>query len=225
VTEDRLKLYAANSDGKFRWETVDLDSNPSRALRYGATTYGTIVLEAERAKGDVREEKVQDAEEETLTNALIRVTREGKRAVHFLKGHGEKDLASSERAGLSQLKAALEKVNYEAKDSSWPASQVPDDAAIVVVAGPDKDSTEQVDALTKYVGRAGGSCLVDPFRRRDGDLSSGTGSASATTSSRQRSRTDVRHGPGGADRGRLPVAPDHAGVPPDHRLRSPARSA
>ncbi|MBI4012452.1 MAG: GldG family protein [Candidatus Rokubacteria bacterium] len=167
VTEDRLKLYAANSDGKFRWETVDLDSNPSRALRYGATTYGTIVLEAERAKGDVREEKVQDAEEETLTNALIRVTREGKRAVHFLKGHGEKDLASSERAGLSQLKAALEKVNYEAKELLLAReSKVPDDAAIVVVAGPDKDLLpNEVDALTKYVGRGGRLLvLVDPFK-------------------------------------------------------------
>lgn len=167
TTEDRLKLYAAQSDGKFTWESVDLDSNPLRAARYGAATYGTIVLESELKKGEVREEKVQDADEETLTNALIRVTREGKRIVYFLKGHGEKDLASSERAGLSQLKTALEKVNYEPKDLLLAReAKVPEDAAIVVVAGPEKDLLpNEADALSAYVGRGGKVFfMVDPFK-------------------------------------------------------------
>ncbi len=167
TTEDRLKLYAANSDGKFSWETIDADSNPLRATRYGVTTYGTIVLEAEVKKGEVREEKVQDAEEETLTNALIRVTREGKRVVYFLKGHGEKELAGNERNGLSQLKAALEKVNYETKDLLLAReAKVPDDAGIVVVAGPEKDLLpNEMDALAGYVGRGGRLLLMaDPFK-------------------------------------------------------------
>jgi len=167
TTEDRLKLYAANSDGRFSWETIDADSNPLRATRYGVTTYGTIVLEAEVKKGEVREEKVQDAEEETLTNALIRVTREGKRVVYFLKGHGEKELAGNERNGLSQLKAALEKVNYELKDLLLAReAKVPDDAGIVVVAGPEKDLLpNEMDALAGYVGRGGRLLLMaDPFK-------------------------------------------------------------
>jgi ABC-type uncharacterized transport system involved in gliding motility auxiliary subunit len=167
TTEDRLKLYAANSDGRFSWETIDADSNPLRASRYGVTTYGTIVLESEVKKGEVREEKVQDAEEETLTNALIRVTREGKRVVYFLKGHGEKELAGTERNGLSQLKAALEKVNYEPKDLLLAReAKVPDDAGTVVVAGPDKDLLpNEVDALAGYVGRGGRLLLMaDPFK-------------------------------------------------------------
>jgi gliding motility-associatede transport system auxiliary component len=167
TTEDRLKLYATNSDGKFAWETIDADSNPLRASRYGVTTYGTIVLESEVKKGEVREEKVQDAEEETLTNALIRVTREGKRIVYFLKGHGEKELAGTERGGLSLLKAALEKVNYEPKDLLLAReAKVPDDAGIVVVAGPDKDLLpNEVDALVGYVGRGGRLLLMaDPFK-------------------------------------------------------------
>jgi ABC-type uncharacterized transport system involved in gliding motility auxiliary subunit len=167
TTEDRLKLYAANSDGKFSWESVDADSNPLRASRYGVTTYGTIVLEAEVKKGEVREEKVQDSEEETLTNALIRVTREGKRVVYFLKGHGEKELAGTERNGLSQLKAALEKVNYEPKELLLAReAKLPDDARIVVVAGPEKDLLpNEMDTLTGHLGRGGRLLLmVDPFQ-------------------------------------------------------------
>src|SRR5262245_13381809 len=167
TSEDRLKLYETNSDGKFSWESVDADSNPLRATRYGVTTYGTIVLEAEVRKGEVREEKVQDAEGETLTNALIRVTREGKKTVYFLKGHGEKDLATTERNGLSQLKTALEKVNYETKELLLAReAKVPDDAGIVVVAGPDKDLLpNEVDALAGYLGRGGRIFLMaDPFK-------------------------------------------------------------
>ena len=165
--EDRLKLYAASSDGKFTWEGVDLDANPLRASRYGAVTAGTIVLESELTKGQVREEKVQDSEEESLTNALIRVTREGKQVVYFLRGHGEKDLASNERGGLSQLKAALEKVNYTPQDLLLAReAKVPDDATIVVVAGPDKDLLpNELEALAAFVNR-GGRLLVmaDAFK-------------------------------------------------------------
>lgn len=167
AAEDLLKQYAAQSDGKFSWEIVDADRNPLVARKYNVESYGTVVLEATLQGGQTKEEKILDAEEEKLTNGLIRVTRAGKRVIYFLKGHGEKDLASGERAGYAQVKAAVEKLNYEVKDLLLAREpKVPDDAAIVVVAGPQKDLlANEVDALVAYVARAGKLfVLVDPFQ-------------------------------------------------------------
>jgi ABC-type uncharacterized transport system involved in gliding motility auxiliary subunit len=167
TAEDLLKQYATQSNGKFTWEVVDADRNPLQAKRYGVETYGTVVLEAAPKEGQVKEEKVLDAEEEKLTNALIRVTRGGKRLVYFLKGHGEKDPANREKGGLSEVKAAIEKLNYEVKDLLLAReTKLPDDAAIVVVAGPQKDLLpNEVDALAGYIARAGKVFfMVDPFQ-------------------------------------------------------------
>jgi len=167
TAEDLLKQYAVQSDGKFTWEVVDADRNPLQARRYNVETYGTVVLEAAPKEGQVKEEKVQDAEEEKLTNALIRVMREGKRTIYLLKGHGEKDPGSREKTGLGEIKAAVEKLNYEMKDLLLAReTKIPDDAAIVVVAGPQKDLLpSEVDALAGYIARAGKVFfMVDPFQ-------------------------------------------------------------
>jgi ABC-type uncharacterized transport system involved in gliding motility auxiliary subunit len=167
AAEDLLRQYAARSDGKFTWEVVDADRNPLAAKQYNVESYGTIVLEAALSGGQTKQEKILETEEEKLTNALIRVTRPGKRAVYFLKGHGEKDPSSTERTGYNQMKSALEKLNYEVKDLLLAREpKVPDDAAIVVVAGPQKDLLPtEVDALVAYAARAGKMLLlVDPFQ-------------------------------------------------------------
>jgi len=167
TAEDLLKQYAARSDGKFTWEVVDADRNPLLAKRYGVETYGTVILEGRLADGQVKEEKLTEADEEKLTNGLVRVTRSGKRVVYFVKGHGEKDTADTEKTGFSQVKSALEKTNYQVKDLLLAReTKVPDDAAIVVVAGPQKDLfPNELDALQGYGARAGKMLfLVDPFQ-------------------------------------------------------------
>ncbi len=167
AAEDLLRQYAGRSDGKFTWEVVDADRNPLAAKQYNVESYGTVVLEAALPDGETKQEKIQDLEEEKLTNALIRVTRPGKRSVYFLKGHGEKDPSSSERTGYNQMKSALEKLNYEVKDLLLAReTKVPDDAVIVVVAGPQKNLLPtEIDALAAYVARAGKVLfLVDPFQ-------------------------------------------------------------
>jgi hypothetical protein len=89
----------------------DPDRSPGLARRYGVESYGTLVVQS----GD-KSEKVLDADEDRLTNALVKVTRSGKPVVYVVKGHGERDLSSAERAGLSQAKEQMEKANYEVNE-------------------------------------------------------------------------------------------------------------
>ena len=167
TAEDLLKQYAARSDGKFTWEVIDADRNPLAARQYNVESYGTVILETTLKDGQTKQEKLVELEEEKLTNALIRVTRPGKRTVYFLKGHGEKDPSSSDRTGYNQMKAAIETLNYDVKDLLLAReTKIPDDAAIVVVAGPQKDLLpNELEALVAYVDRAGKVLfLVDPFQ-------------------------------------------------------------
>jgi ABC-type uncharacterized transport system involved in gliding motility auxiliary subunit len=150
--EDLLKQYARYANGKFTWRMADLDREPGLARRYGVDAYNTVVLETK-----TKSEKATDAEEEKLTNALIKVTREAKRVVYVVQGHGERDLTNSDRAGLSEAKASMERSNYEVKPLVLlREAKVPDDAAEVIVPGPRTDLlAPELDALDAYLARGG----------------------------------------------------------------------
>jgi len=160
TAEDLLKQYARHGGSKFTWRSVDPDREPALARRYAVESYGTLVLETKD-----RSEKVLDADEEKLTNGLVKLTREGKRVVHVVQGHGERDLQSTERAGFSDARVSLERANYEVKPLALAREgKIPDGAAVVVLAGPRTDLfPPEVEALQAYLGRGGKLLvMVDP---------------------------------------------------------------
>ena len=162
TAEELLKQYARYSNGKFTWKSADPDREPGLARRYGIESYGTIVLDA-----GAKSEKVLDAEEEKLTNGLVKVTREGKRVVYVIQGHGESELTNTERSGFSEAKSSMEKANYEVKPLVLArAGKVPDDATVVVLAGPRNDLfPPELEVLDAYVGRGGKVlAMVNPFQ-------------------------------------------------------------
>jgi ABC-type uncharacterized transport system involved in gliding motility auxiliary subunit len=172
IAEDLFKQYARYAGGKFTWRVVDPDREPGLARRYGIESYGTVVLETKE-----RSEKVTDAEEEKLTNGLVKLTRQGKRAVYIVQGHGEHELTNPDRPGFSEAKTALEKANYEVKPLVLAReTQIPDDAAVVVLAGPRTELlAPELGVLDAYVARGGklfvmadpvilGASPADPLR-------------------------------------------------------------
>lgn len=160
AAQDLLDQYAHYSS-KFHYEFVDPDRHPALARRYGITTYGTVVLESTG-----KEEKVQGADEEKITNAVVKLLREEKRVLYFLTGHGEADLENTDRQGLSQVKQALTEVDYAVKPLLLlREKEVPQDAAVLIIAGPQSDLLPtELHAIEAYVKR-GGKLLVllDPF--------------------------------------------------------------
>jgi ABC-type uncharacterized transport system involved in gliding motility auxiliary subunit len=156
VAEDLFKQYAAHAGQKFTWKVVDPIADPNMARRYAIESLGTIVLETK-----ARSEKVSDADEERLTNGLVKLTREGKRVVYVLQGHGEHELANTEPSGFSEAKSALEKANYEVKPLVLAREgKVPADAKVVVVSGPRTDLlAPELDALDGFLA-AGGKLFV-----------------------------------------------------------------
>jgi ABC-type uncharacterized transport system involved in gliding motility auxiliary subunit len=166
TAEDLLTQYATYSRGRFTWRLEDTDRAPALARQYGVESYGTVVLEGGPA-GQTRTEKVQDAEEEKLTNAIVKITRADKRIVYVLKGHGEREIGSTDRGGFSQAKEQMEKANYEVKDLFLARDpKIPDDAAIVMVPSPKTDLfPQELAALDGYIAKAGKVFLMaGPFQ-------------------------------------------------------------
>jgi ABC-type uncharacterized transport system involved in gliding motility auxiliary subunit len=156
TAEDLLKLYASSSGGKLTWRMEDPDRSPGLAQRYGVDTYGTVILER-GGKAGAKSEKVLDADEERLTNGLVKLTRDAKRVIYLLRGHGESDPANTERPGFSQAKEQMEKANYEVKELTLAReAKVPDAAAMVIVAGPKTDLlAPELAALDAFIGKGG----------------------------------------------------------------------
>ncbi|MGH7309049.1 MAG: GldG family protein [Candidatus Rokuibacteriota bacterium] len=160
VAEDLFKQYERHGGSRFTWRVVDPDREPGLARRYAVESYGTIVLETKE-----RSEKVTDAEEEKLTNGLVKLTREGKRVVYVLQGHGERELGNTDRPGFSEAKTAMERANYEVKPLVLARQDtVPDDAAVIVLPGPRTELLPpELDALDKYLGGNGKVlAMLDP---------------------------------------------------------------
>ncbi|HXI31691.1 MAG TPA: Gldg family protein, partial [Vicinamibacterales bacterium] len=118
-----------------------------------------------------RSERVTTDTEQDITNGIIKAVTGQQRKVYFTQGHGEKDTGSSERDGYNTIAAALGRENYTL-DKLVLAQQgaVPDDAAVVIVAGPRIDFLQgEADALKKYLDKAGKVLLeLDPPDKADG---------------------------------------------------------
>lgn len=158
-TEDLLKEYAYISK-RFNYQLIDPDEKPGLANQYKITQYGSLVVIDEN-----REEHVNRATEETLTNAIIKVTRDKIRRVAFVTGHGERSINSADRKGYANAETAIETQNYIVEQLRLTElDSIPGEISLIIVAGPEKDYFNgELDLLTSYL-KNGGSVLflVDP---------------------------------------------------------------
>ena len=156
---DRLDEYQYVSKN-VAVEYVDAVKSPSRARQYGVESLGTVVLEY-----DGRTERVTSEGEQELTNGLIKVVQGTQHKVYFVQGHGEKDPDSSERDGMSRISASTKSENYTVdKLVLMQQKDVPADASVLVVAGPQTDFfPQELDMLRRYLARGGKLLLMlDP---------------------------------------------------------------
>lgn len=160
VHKDRLEEFQYQTT-KLTTEFIDPDKEPTRAGAAKIDTLPTILFEY---KG--RTERVTSSNEQELTNALIKVVTGQTRKVYFTQGHGEKDPVSTDRAGYGTAVEAMKQDNFAVEPLVLIQQKViPDDATIVVIAGPTTDFFQpEIDALNTYVNK-GGKVLVmmDPL--------------------------------------------------------------
>lgn len=136
--------------------SIDPDRRPDLADEYGVAANGTVVL----AGGDLRIRMV-DPDEARLTAGFLRLLSAEPPVVLFTTGHGESSLEDDGSAGWSEASALLMEQNFDVRLLATAATaRVPDNVALVVMAGPESElSPREADLLTDHVGR-GGSVLA-----------------------------------------------------------------
>lgn len=145
---------------QFRYNFFDPDRVPSLAKKYDVKTYYTVVLQYEG-----RSESIVSPNEETFTNALLRLSNPKKFNLCFVTGHGEIPSREENREGLSTFAATLDSMNYDMHDIILLRDRVPDSCQLVVVAGPHQDFDQQEFKTLKEAFFAGKGVLfmIDPM--------------------------------------------------------------
>jgi ABC-type uncharacterized transport system involved in gliding motility auxiliary subunit len=161
---DRLKEYEYISP-QVTTEYIDPDKRPTVASQNQIQQYGSLVFNYKGRTERATLPPDQDIAEQAVTNAIVKVVSGQQRKVYFVQGHGERDTASMAREGYSAVAEALGRENYtHDKLVLAQAGSVPDDAAVVVVAGPKTDFfPPEIEALKTYLDKAGKLLLeIDP---------------------------------------------------------------
>jgi ABC-type uncharacterized transport system involved in gliding motility auxiliary subunit len=162
--EELLGTYAYASE-RVSYELIDPDRHPELAEKYQIRAYGTVHLEY----GD-ESTSVTEPSEESITNGIIKITRETKRTVCFIEGHAEPDLDNLQDArGMAAFKQALENEHYEVKKVLLATmADVPEDCSATVIAGPRRPYlTSELGALEAYLD--GGGRLLAFLPPQSGD--------------------------------------------------------
>ncbi|MFH1740806.1 MAG: GldG family protein [bacterium] len=165
---DLLEEFRHYSD-KVNYAFVDPVKDLTKVERF--TVGGNVSLNSAYVECGTKREKVDGVEEGDFTNALIKVTREQDKVVYFLTQHGEKgwdDAAGLN--GLGYLKQGLEEEAYTAKDLVLAElTEVPDDAALLVIAGPQTELFEnETLAIRDYLKYGGSLLLMEDPRTESG---------------------------------------------------------
>ena len=149
--ENLMEIYSYHSD-KIKYEFIDPDKNPGMVKRYEIAEDGTTIFEC----GE-KESRITSSSEEDITNAIIKISREKKKVIYFLEGHGEASLEESGDSGYSTAKGELEKLAYEVKKLALALEDnFPGDVSLLVIPGPQKDLLpNELETIKNFIWNGG----------------------------------------------------------------------
>lgn len=114
------------------YEMRDLDRSPDMAKRLNVNKYGSVAVET--ASGFESEPR---ADEEAVTNLIIRATRTRVVRAGYLTGHGERGLESPERDGMSVISSKIKALGYELRPVALAdVNTFAPDVDILIIASP-----------------------------------------------------------------------------------------
>jgi ABC-type uncharacterized transport system involved in gliding motility auxiliary subunit len=148
-------------DSSFTYTFVDPDIDRATAHKFKVDSYPTLIVKAGK-----KEERIEKASEEQLTNALARLLRSKVKKAYFLKGHGELPPNDTDPNGMSIAREQIEKQNYETAELFLlQANSIPKDATLLIIAGPKIDLLgSEIEAIQEHLNRGGGlMVLLNPF--------------------------------------------------------------
>jgi ABC-type uncharacterized transport system involved in gliding motility auxiliary subunit len=147
-----LENLRAVNPGNFTIEYVEPAKEPTRARQVGIRKIPTLQLVV-----GSRDVKVDELNEEKITNALIKLSKDKQQTLCALVGHGEKAMSSQDPNGYGAAKKALENQAYTVTDVNLATEgKIPESCDAVAIFGPTKAYLPQeVKLLQDYLNNGG----------------------------------------------------------------------
>ena len=164
---DTIKRYQDISS-KLKVEIIEVGERPDLVEKFEIKQAAQVIFL--EYKG--RKAKVEKIDEQEITSALVKVTREKDKKVYFLTGHGELGFEpKQDGSSISLLKQLLEGSRYTVTEFNFLSKAiVPADADVVFVLSPSIQLLDvEIKALEAYLAQ-GGSIVLGLESKRSAGL-------------------------------------------------------
>jgi len=142
---------------KLSYEIIDPSKEPIKAKSFDVNSNNTFVV----VSGENIAKFYDELSEENITNSIIKVLRERLKKIYFLTNHGEKSIFDENKDGYSQITKKLQGQNYLVEELNLlDTALIPEDAELIIVAGPNKEFFEQEKTLLVDYISSGKSILL-----------------------------------------------------------------
>ncbi len=148
-----LKKYQDESS-KVKLQFVEVNENPKLAQEYSVNQGGGVVFVDYQG----RRNKIQKIDEQELTGAIVKVTREKDKKIYYVIGHGERDLEDGrELTGANLFKKLLEGNRYSVQALHLNQNPViPDDTDVLMILGAEQAYMDhELTAIEDYLKKGG----------------------------------------------------------------------
>ena len=112
-------------------EFVNPDTSPERVREQGVTIDGELVITYQG-----RSENLTSLSESSITNALLRLSRQGERWIVFLSGHAESDPHGEANFDLGLFGKELERGGFNVQQINLAENVIPSNTNLLVIASP-----------------------------------------------------------------------------------------
>ena len=112
-------------------EFVNPDTSPERVREQGVTVDGELVISYQG-----RSENLTSLGESSITNALLRLSRQGERWIVFLSGHAESDPHGEANFDLGLFGKELERGGFNVQQINLAENIIPSNTNLLVIASP-----------------------------------------------------------------------------------------
>jgi len=130
---------------------INPDTNPEQVRELGISSGGEL-----RVSYRGRSENIQTLSEQTLSNSLLRLSRQEARWIVFLTGHGEREPRGETNHGLGIFGGELERKGLNVQTVNLAKAGIPANTSLLVIAGPRVNLLPgEVDALRHYINQGG----------------------------------------------------------------------
>ena len=153
-----LELYRLENT-HIKVQLLDPEVNPLQVHEDKIHNYGQVVVEFKE-----RSARFLEYSEKAITNALLRILRQGKTTIYFSSGHRSSSLADQGPQGLSKLKGYLESEGHVVEEVALSQLQRVQRDSVLALWGPrDGLLAQEQEALKNFLQRKGRLLLaLDP---------------------------------------------------------------